>query len=72
MHKFGGATSDKSFKEEVLPIHLRRRHFLGGEGSKICQICGWIVLKNCQQEGSSINNVASEGEGGVVKIAGFT
>ena len=30
-------------------IHLRRRHALGGEGSKICQICRRIVLKNCRR-----------------------
>ena len=30
-------------------IHLRRRHVLGGEGSKICQICRRIVLKNCRR-----------------------
>ena len=30
-------------------IHLRRRHVLGGEGSKICQLCRWIVLKNCRR-----------------------
>ena len=32
-------------------IHLRRRHVLGGEGSKIGQICQRIVVKNCQREG---------------------
>ena len=32
-------------------IHLRCRHVLGGEGSKICQICRWIVLKNCRRQG---------------------
>jgi hypothetical protein len=30
-------------------IHLRRRHVLGGERSKICQICRRIVLKNCRR-----------------------
>ena len=30
-------------------IHLRRWHALGGEGSKICQICRRIVLKNCRR-----------------------
>ena len=30
-------------------IHLRRWHVLGGEGSKICQICQQIVLKNCRR-----------------------
>ena len=30
-------------------IHLRRRHALGGEGSKICLICRRIVLKNCRR-----------------------
>ena len=30
-------------------IHLRCRHALGGEGSKICQICRRIVLKNCRR-----------------------
>ena len=30
-------------------IHLRRRHSLGGEGSKICQICRRIVVKNCRR-----------------------
>ena len=32
-------------------IHLRRRHVLGGEGSKICQICWRIVVKNCRRKG---------------------
>ena len=27
-------------------IHLECRHFLGGEGSKICQICQRIVVKH--------------------------
>ena len=31
-------------------IHSRLRHFLGGEGSKICQICQWVVVKNCRRE----------------------
>ena len=31
-------------------IQLRRRHFLGGKGSKIGQICQQIVVKNCRQE----------------------
>ena len=29
-------------------IHLRCRHFLGADGSKICQ--RWIVVKNCGWE----------------------
>ena len=32
-------------------IHLRHRHALGGEGSKICQICRRIVLKKCRRQG---------------------
>ena len=28
-------------------IHLRRRHHLGGKGSKICQICQRIVVNIC-------------------------
>ena len=32
-------------------IHLRRRHILGGEGSKIGQICRRIVVKNCRRRG---------------------
>ena len=32
-------------------IHLRRRHFLGGEGSKIDQICRRLVVKHCRREG---------------------
>ena len=32
-------------------IHLRRRHCLGGKGSKIGQICLKTVVKNCQREG---------------------
>ena len=32
-------------------IHLRRRHVLGGEGSRIGQICRQIVLKTCRREG---------------------
>ena len=30
--------------------YLRRRHFVGGEGSKICQICQWIVVKKLPTE----------------------
>ena len=30
-------------------IHLRRRHWLGGEGSRISQICRRIVVKNCRR-----------------------
>ena len=25
------------------------QHFLGGKGSKICQICQWVILENCQR-----------------------
>ena len=32
-------------------IHLRRRHALGEEGSKICKICLRIVLRNCRRQG---------------------
>ena len=32
-------------------IDLGRRPFLGGKGSKICQICRRIVLKNCRRQG---------------------
>ena len=37
-------------------IHLRRRHFLGGEGSKIGQICRRIVVKNCRRRGVGVKN----------------
>ena len=37
-------------------IHLRRRHVLGGEGSKIGQICRRIVVKNCRRRGLGIKN----------------
>ena len=30
---------------------LRCQHSLGGEGSKIGQICQWIVVKNCRWRG---------------------
>ena len=32
-------------------IHLRRQHSLGGERSKICQICRRIVVKKLPKEG---------------------
>ena len=41
----------KENKSTYGTIHLRRRQFLGGGGSKICQICRWIVVKICQREG---------------------
>ena len=37
-------------------IHLRRRHSLGGEGSKICQICQRIVVKNYRRQGVGVKN----------------
>ena len=37
-------------------IHLRRRHVLGGEGSKIGQICRRIVVKNCRRRGVGVKN----------------
>ena len=37
-------------------IHLRRRHVLGGEGSKIGQICWRIVVKNCRWRGVGVKN----------------
>ena len=41
----------QSKNAELGTIHLRRRHVLGGEGSKICQICRRIIVKNCRREG---------------------
>ena len=35
---------------------LRRRHSLGGKGSKIGQICRRIVVKNCRRRGVRIKN----------------
>ena len=37
-------------------IHLRRRHFLGGEGSKIYQICRRIVVKITDGGGVGVKN----------------
>ena len=37
-------------------IHLRRRLVLGGEGSKIGQICRRIVVKNCRRRGVGVKN----------------
>ena len=41
----------KVFELEYGTIHLRHRHCLGGEGSKICQICQRIVVKKCRRWG---------------------
>ena len=30
-------------------IHLKRQHLLGGEWSKLCQICRRILVKNCRR-----------------------
>ena len=30
--------------------------FLGGEGSKLCQICQRRVVKNCRREGGRVKN----------------
>ena len=53
MHKipFCGMDHHKSFQFQIGTIHLRRRHALEGEGSKIGQIFRWIVVKNCRREG---------------------
>ena len=37
-------------------IHLRHWHALGGEGSKICQICRRTVVKNCRWYGVGVKN----------------
>ena len=47
MHEKPNNNFEKAQTEQTLEtIHLRRRHLLGGEGSKICR---WIVVKNYQR-----------------------
>ena len=37
-------------------LHLRRQHFVGGQGSKIGQICQQIVIKNFRQKRDGVKN----------------
>ena len=37
-------------------IHVRIWHFLRGEGSKIGQICQWIIVKNCRRREVGVKN----------------
>jgi hypothetical protein len=47
----GGQSSNPFFDEEddIGTIHLRRQHFLGGEGSKNCQICRLIKVRKSRK-----------------------
>ena len=56
----GGQSTNPFFDEEdeIGTIHLRRQHFLGGEGAKNCQICRRIVVKKMPTgEGPKSNKI---------------